>query len=104
MNKNIAWIAVILWMAVIFYLSHQPADVSNELSKRVTEDIAQKVERVAPNKEFNVATLNSTVRKNAHFFIFFGLGMLVLFTLRRMGVKGLRGVGIALTLCSWPGC
>lgn len=29
--RNLSWAAVILWMALIFYLSHQPATDSNEL-------------------------------------------------------------------------
>ncbi|MBM4761372.1 VanZ family protein [Bacillus sp. B15-48] len=100
MDKIISWTAVILWMAVIFYFSHQPAAVSNELSTRVTETIAEKVEKIAPNMEFNAGSLNHTVRKNAHFFNFFVLGMLVMFALRRCGkFQGYRRIGIVLTIC-----
>ena len=36
-RKIIPWLLVILWMALIFYLSHQPANKSNGLSKGATE-------------------------------------------------------------------
>lgn len=35
MHKTLSWAAVILWMGLIFYLSHQPATASSELSRGV---------------------------------------------------------------------
>jgi len=49
MHKVISWIAVILWMSVIFYLSNQPAAKSSELSTGITEVIIDTVETVAPH-------------------------------------------------------
>lgn len=99
MYKKIGWFIVILWGAVIFYLSHQPAHVSNGLSTRVTEEIVEKVERVVPDAEFNIREVNRVVRKNAHFFIFFVLGILVMFTLRRSKIRGVRGGALVLLIC-----
>lgn len=39
MRKVISWLLVVLWMALIFYLSHQPASESNRLSAGMTERI-----------------------------------------------------------------
>jgi VanZ family protein len=43
-RKVISWILVILWMALIFSLSAQPAADSNQLSKGVTEIVIESVE------------------------------------------------------------
>ena len=99
MQKFLSWAAVILWMALIFYLSNQPATDSSELSRGVTEVIVTTIEKVAPHTEFDISNFNHIVRKNAHFFIYFVLGMLVINALRRSGVYGIRGIGFALLIC-----
>jgi VanZ family protein len=99
MYKILSWSAVILWMALIFYLSHQPATESNQLSKGITELIVKTVEKVDPNPEFDIRSFNYIVRKNAHFFAYLILGVLVLNALRRSGVYGYRSVGLALLMC-----
>jgi len=98
MYKNY-WTAVILWMALIFNLSNQPAVESKKLSTDVTKVIAEKVEKVAPNKEFNISDFNHIVRKNAHFFVYLVLGLLVMNALKRSGLYGYRCIGIAILLC-----
>ena len=65
-------------MAVIFMLSHQPAVRSNELSKSVTEIIIETIEKIAPDAVIEAAELNNTVRKNAHFFAYLILGILLM--------------------------
>jgi len=75
--KLISWIAVMMWMGVIFSLSVQPAAVSNELSKGVTEIVIETVEKVVPAGSFEVEDYNHYVRKNAHFFAYMLLGVLV---------------------------
>jgi len=75
-KKVISWIAVIIWMSVIFYLSAQPAASSNQLSKCVTEIIVEMIEKVTSiNLEVN--DINHFVRKNAHFIAYLILGGLV---------------------------
>ena len=99
MYKIISWTAVILWMGFIFHLSHQPATVSNELSTGVTEVIVRTVERVAPNREFDIKRFNHIIRKNAHFFIYLVLGVFVINAFRASGVYGYRGMALALLVC-----
>jgi len=43
MKKILSWVAVLLWMAVIFNLSSQVAAQSNQLSTGVTEVIVKTV-------------------------------------------------------------
>ncbi|MFJ8064743.1 VanZ family protein [Psychrobacillus sp. NPDC096426] len=99
MKKILSYIAVILWMALIFYFSHQPAHESNELSTELTEVIVTAVEKVAPHSDFIVGNLNHLVRKNAHFFIYLVLGVLLIHSLRLSGVLGYKGMGLALFIC-----
>jgi VanZ family protein len=97
--KFLSWTTVMLWMALIFYLSHQPATESNELSRGITEAIVKKVEKIAPNAEFDIRSFNHIIRKNAHFFAYLVLGILVINALRRSGVSGYRGMRLALLIC-----
>ena len=71
MYRVFSWTAVILWMVLIFSLSHQPVAQSSELSVGITEVIVEKVEKVSPNVEFNIGSFHHIVRKNAHFFHLF---------------------------------
>ncbi|WP_257348292.1 VanZ family protein [Pseudalkalibacillus decolorationis] len=99
MYKNPSLIAVILWIALIFYLSHQPATMSNELSTGITEVIVKTVEKVIPNMDFDIRGFNHIVRKNAHFFAYLVLGLLVINALRRSELYGYRSIGLALLIC-----
>ena len=98
-RKIIPWLLVVLWMALIFYLSHQPATKSNGLSKGATEIILETVEKVAPDVDVNKGNFNHILRKNAHFFAYLVLGILVANGLRRSGVIGYRAIGIAILIC-----
>ncbi|MFJ5768966.1 VanZ family protein [Psychrobacillus sp. NPDC093180] len=99
MNKPITYIAVILWVALIFYFSHQPASESNELSTAITEVIVTAVEKVAPHSDFLVGNINHFVRKNAHFFIYLVLGVLVIRSLHLSGVDRYKAGILALFIC-----
>jgi len=98
-NKILSWTAVILWMVLIFNLSSQVAEQSNELSTGITEVIVKTVEKVAPQAKFDVTSFNNILRKNAHFFAYLVLGILVLNALRRSGVTGTRSIALALGIC-----
>ena len=99
MHKFLSWTAVILWMALIFNLSSQVAEQSNELSTGITEVIVKTVEKVAPQAAFDIKSFNNILRKNAHFFAYLVLGILLLNALSRSGVNGYRGVILALGIC-----
>ncbi|MBB6446703.1 VanZ family protein [Bacillus benzoevorans] len=97
MYKILSWIAVIVWLGVIFYLSSQPATESNELSKGITEYIVKIVEMVHPEADLNIN--NSNIREYAHFFAYLVLGILVKVILKVIGIRGIRGMGLAILLC-----
>lgn len=99
MYKIFSGTAVLLWMALIFNLSSQVAEQSNQLSTGITEVIVKTVEKVAPKAEFNIKSFNNRLRKNAHFFAYLILGILVTKALRRSGVHGYRRVALALGIC-----
>lgn len=94
----ISWAAVLLWMLLIFRLSSQVAEQSNQLSKGVTKIIVEAVEKVTPEKRVDIDIINHFVRKNAHFFAYLTLGLLVLNAIKRSGKKerGLSGSTTAL--------
>lgn len=79
LNKKIRkYLVVILWMALIFYLSSQPAEKSNNLSKRVTKIIIATAEKISPSLKLSLSRMNHIVRKSAHFIIFMALGILTI--------------------------
>lgn len=98
-RKGLPWLLVALWMVLIFYLSHQPATKSNGLSKGATEIIVETVEKVAPKVDINKRGFNHIIRKNAHFFAYLVLGILVANGLRSSGVNGFKAIGLALLIC-----
>ncbi|KOS69388.1 hypothetical protein AEA09_13035 [Lysinibacillus contaminans] len=99
LSKIISWVAVLVWMTIIFYLSHQPVTISNGLSVGLTEVIVQKVEGIASDYEFNMDSANHIMRKNAHFFMYFVLGLFVISALWKSGVARYRGFRLALLIC-----
>ena len=85
MKPILSWIALLLWMAFIFYLSSQPAVQSDHLSKGITEKIVE----VQGRETQNINILNVSIRNNAHFFLYLVLGVLVLNAFRRVRYKGI---------------
>src|SRR5690625_2970718 len=96
LNRVIAWLLVVVWMGLIFFLSHQPATSSSELSSGITTVIINILENLLPfvNMEMNV--FHSVIRKCAHFFAYFMVGVLVANALR---IKWLYFVGLSLFIC-----
>ncbi|MCK5761950.1 MAG: VanZ family protein [Candidatus Izimaplasma sp.] len=74
-KKNISWILVIGWMAIIFLLSAQGANDSAVVSAGITDRIYQVLNSSFPN--LNIETLHIFIRKLAHFAIYLVLGGLV---------------------------
>ncbi|WP_100374125.1 VanZ family protein [Bacillus sp. FJAT-45037] len=94
-----SWVSVLLWMALIFYLSHQPAAESSALSGGVMESIVAVVEIIFPTIQQHLDTFHFFIRKGAHFFAYFILGLLVIHALRGGRLNGYRRVLLALTIC-----
>jgi VanZ family protein len=99
MHKILSWVAVILWMVLIFCLSNQPATQSAALSTGIAELLVQSIEKATHHIGFDIAQFDHIVRKNAHFFVYFVLGMLVLHALKRSGMSRYRAIRIALLIC-----
>lgn len=99
MYKVLSWIAVILWMVVIFTLSAQAADQSKQLSSSVTEVVVKTVEKVAPKAEIDIRSLNHIVRKNAHFFCYLVLALLVMNAFRRSGYSICKSLVFSFAIC-----
>ena len=92
--KRISWIAAFSWMAVIFYLSHQPGSASSDLSSGVVAALLSFMDQVAPNLEFDIESFHTFVRKNAHFIAYFLLSLLSLNAWRSSGFRGLKQLGL----------
>jgi VanZ family protein len=98
-RKKIPWLLVILWMTLIFYLSHQPVAKSNKLSTGITEKLVEVVERMDSDKNLNLGRVNHILRKNAHFFAYLILGILVVNGLRSSGMVGIKSIGLGILIC-----
>jgi VanZ family protein len=102
-RKNISififWTVVILWMFLIFNLSSQVAEQSDQLSTGITEVIVDIVENVIPPADLDINEWNHIIRKCTHFFVYLILGILVLNALRRSGAAEIRSVVMALGIC-----
>ncbi|EGA90041.1 VanZ family protein [Planococcus donghaensis MPA1U2] len=98
--KHISWIAVFCWMAIIFYLSHQPGSVSSQLSSGIVAALLSVFEGVVSQLDMNIESFHTFVRKNAHFFAYFILGLLSLNAWKSSGVRGVKqlmlGFGISV--------
>lgn len=97
--KSVSWIAAFSWMAVIFYLSHQPGSASGDLSSGIVAVLLGFIEQVAPNWEFDVESFHTFVRKNAHFIAYFLLALLSLNAWRSTGFRGLTQLILGFGLC-----
>ena len=90
MNKRkiISWLAVVLWLTLIFVLSAQPVYKSNGLSKGISEEMVKIIEKISPDRHINIGRFNHYLRKTAHFLSYMVLGILVMNVLRMMRVSG----------------
>lgn len=97
-----SWIAVLLWMVLIFNLSSHMAEQSDALSSGIAETVIGVVEKIAPEKaaKIDVGRLNRLIRKGSHFLVFLALGVLFMCAIRRNGIYGIKGVVITLLFCS----
>ena len=101
MNKRkiISWLAVILWLVLIFILSAQPVHKSNGLSKGIAEKIIKIIEKISPDKNISLGRFNHYLRKAAHFFSYMVLGILMMNVLKMMKVEGVKRIVLALVIC-----
>jgi VanZ family protein len=99
MAKLILWSLLIVWMAVIYILSDQPAGTSNDLSKKVSIVVAETIRQTVPQADVNPEPLNRTVREMAHFFAFFVLALLCAAAFRQSGLRECVTLSWAFAFC-----
>lgn len=92
MKKILSCIAVILCMAIIFKLSSQPANQSGKLSTEITNVNIKIIEKVKPNAKLDIAKFHYLIRKNAHFFLYLALGLLVINALKRINIARYKSI------------
>ncbi len=85
-GRVVSWIAVLVWLVVIFLFSSQPANVSNSLSMSVAEAVSRGIAL------FNVEVsdlrlLNHILRKTAHGVLYFVTALLVMNAFVKSGVS-----------------
>jgi len=96
----IAWLAVLIWMGVIFYFSHQPGDVSGETSGRIVEMISGAVTTVLPFVDIPEEGLHFVIRKGAHFSVYAVLGLLSFNAFLQSGVREKKALFFAWLLAT----
>ncbi|ANU13913.1 acetobutylicum phosphotransbutyrylase [Planococcus halocryophilus Or1] len=97
-NKLVSWIAVFSWMAVIFYLSHQPGSASSHLSSGIVTALLSFIDGVAPQLDIDIESFHTFIRKNAHFIAYFLLGLLSLNAWRSSGFRGAKQLMLSFGL------
>ncbi|WP_353894477.1 VanZ family protein [Proteinivorax hydrogeniformans] len=95
----VCWSMVVLWMGLIFYFSAQPASESSELSSGVTEIVARAFGVFVPEAIIGFDTLHLLVRKGAHFFVYFVLGILVVNAFNVSGFSQAKSIYLSFAIC-----
>jgi len=98
----ILFAATILWMAVIYYFSSQPANTSAEVSGKMAVWLLERFEYLykgTPPKLITDVILSGDhyVRKGGHVFEYMVLGGLVAALVRRLNFK--RCLAISIIIC-----
>ena len=92
--KKVSWtLALVTWMIIIFLFSNQTGNESQSVSDSVTGKIIDIYAQVA-NKDFNdsekeklITNTSFSIRKLAHFTLYFILGVMMYYTLNSYGIK-----------------
>lgn len=94
-----AWGPVIIWMVVIFYLSHQPAEQSSGLSNGITLLVSNIIQNILPIFKIDYTALTFIVRKLAHLIAYLILGYLLMRALSQREELSFRIIGQAFFIC-----
>lgn len=92
---------VCLWMALIFFLSAQPASESSRLSIGIAEKILKMISLFVSNLGANDSLVNQfdyIVRKSAHAFNYLILAMIIVNTFYVIGIKRLHAFGYSIAI------
>ncbi len=105
LKPALSWLAVLLFMLVIYFLSTQPAGVSNSCSKGIIAFVVENIVKLtgAAISERDmlhlIRKINSTAREYMHGVVFFVLGMLIHNAVRQSGAKGIKAGAVSLAIC-----
>ena len=91
-----AWMTVAAWMALIFFLSHQPAEQSGLLSTGLAEHLILLFRSDAPIAV--VEKLDAILRSLAHGLIFFVLGLVLSWAFTEIHVRELRNAALTIAV------
>lgn len=98
-----SWLVVLFWMILIFCLSSQSSVESDVVSRNVTKMIVESVVKIIPFKVNTgldmVTQFNHLIRKSAHFFLYFTLGIFVINAFVNSEIKILKALIISMLLC-----
>ncbi len=78
MRKYLAAFLLIAWLLLIFYFSSQPGTASSEMSGGIVKFVLTILETTLPTYQFDPDLISFLVRKAAHVFLYFVLGILTL--------------------------
>jgi len=83
-HKTAPFLLVVAWVALIVSFSAQPGSASGELSGGLTRTIIAFIEIFEPDfsDRFDMAVFHTFIRKSAHFFLYFFLGIWTMNALR----------------------
>ena len=96
-RKIAIWSIVVLWMIIIFGLSSESGEQSDNRSFGIVRIVSVIIGKVSPSSD--AWTSNHFIRKSAHCFAYLVLGMVVLIALRKMGVSGTKSILLTLVVC-----
>ena len=107
MKKVINIILIILWMGLIFVLSNDTAEESSKKSDglivRCVQDIIKR-DLSTKEKEKVLKYLVKPVRKSAHFFLYFVLGILIINLFKSFELFNYKTILLAILLCFLYAC
>lgn len=81
------WILVIVWMSLIFILSHQDASQSSQLSGGLLSAIIAFLTKIFRELNVNPEILHFLIRKGAHFSAYLILGLLTAYAMEAKSRK-----------------
>lgn len=107
MKKTIKLLLIIVWMGIIFLFSNDAGDISSKKSdgfiiKTVEFFTGRNLEDA--EKEKWIQYLVVPVRKGAHFFVYFVLGILIISFLREFGIISYKMMLFAVFLAFLYAC
>ena len=103
----IKYIILILWMILIFWFSNQNGTISSEMSDGLISEVVKFIEIILKNSLDNekiIETFVFLIRKVAHFFLYFVLGILWMNLLKEHRVSLGKQVIYSLLFCIMYAC